>query len=126
MLSCMNCQRKWQGKTPVELYSCIAEMYDSIGHKWMHAYVWKYGLINKVKDMQFSKEAYVKKHKTQALNVAWIAWPLLLTSLNNRSLSCAEISWISAEHLAINRCEFERRCKSVKKRVPTWVREIAK
>ena len=39
MLSCMNCQRKQQGKILVELYSCIAEMYDSIGHKWMHAYV---------------------------------------------------------------------------------------
>ena len=33
------------------------------------------------------QEAYVKKHNTHALNVAWIAWPLLLTSLNNRSLS---------------------------------------
>ena len=38
----------------LELYSCIAEMYDSIGNKWKHAYVRKYGLINKVKDMQFS------------------------------------------------------------------------
>ena len=88
-------------------------MYDSIGQKWMHAYVWKYGLINKVKDMQFSKEAYVKKHNTHALNVAWIAWPLLLTSL------IIEVSHVlkyknSAEHLAINRCEFERRCKSSK------------
>ena len=49
----MNCQRKRQGKTPVELYSCIAEMYDSIGHKWMHAYVWKCDLIYKVKYIQF-------------------------------------------------------------------------
>ena len=64
------------------------------------------------------QEAYVKKHNTHALNVAWIAWPLLLTSLNNRSLSCAEISCISVEYLAINRCEFERRCKSSKQRVP--------
>ena len=70
MLSYMNCQRKRQGKTPFELiYSCIAEMYDSKGHKWIHAYVHTYGLINKVKDMQFSKEAYVKKHNTHALNV---------------------------------------------------------
>ena len=126
MLSCMNCQRKRQGKTPVELYSCIAELYDSIGRKWMHVYVWKYDLINKFKDMQFSNEVYAKKHNTHALNVAWISWPLLLASLNNSSLSRAEISWISAEHLAINRCEFERKCKSSKQRVPTWVREIAK
>ena len=59
------------------------------------------------------QEAYVKKHNTHALNVAWIAWPLLLTSLT------IEVSHVlkyknSAEHLAINRCEFERRCKSSK------------
>ena len=38
--------------------------------------------------------------------------------LNRRSLSCAEISDISAEHLAINRCEQEI--------VPAWDREIEK
>ena len=65
----------------LELCSCIAEMYDSVDNKWKHAYVRKYGLINKIKDMQFSMEACVKKHNTHALNVSWIAWPLLLTSL---------------------------------------------
>ena len=29
------------------------EMYDFIGNKWMHAYVRKYDVINKVKDIQF-------------------------------------------------------------------------
>ena len=38
--------------------------------------------------------------------------------LNHRGLSCAEISDISAEHLAINRCEQEI--------VPVWDRDIEK
>ena len=40
----------------------------------------------------------------------------IVAFLNNRSLSCAKISDIFAEHLAINRCEQEI--------VPAWDREI--
>ena len=75
----------------------------------MHAYVWKYGLINKVKYMKFNMEACVKKQNTHALNVAWIAshycW-----------LDMFHVGDISADVLAINRgganesyaCELQR------------------
>ena len=42
------------------------------GNECLHAYVRKCGLINKAKDLQFSKSECVKKFYALALNVAWI------------------------------------------------------
>ena len=121
----------------IHAFFTIAEMYDSMGNKWLHAYVRKYGLINKVKDMQFNifffffclRIQHVSlREETQhsCIKCCMDYLVIIVDFLNNRILSCVEICDILAEHLAINKGEYERRCKSSKKRVPTWATEIAK
>ena len=48
---------------------------------------------------------------------------IIVDFLNNRILSCVEICDILAEHLAINKGEYERRCKSSKKK---FLRELGR
>ena len=78
-------------------------MYDSIGNKRKHA-VWL-----DQQSQRYAIQHLSLREETQhsCIKCCMDCFATIVDFLNNRSLSCAKISDILAEHLTINRCEQE-------------------